>query len=35
MPDWKNEHVERMKRMVETFKNNPSVIMWSTGNELC
>lgn len=33
MPDWKNEHVERMQRMVETFKNNPSVIMWSTGNE--
>ena len=33
MPDWKKEHVERMERMVETFKNNPSVIMWSTGNE--
>ncbi len=31
--DWKYEHIERMQRMVETFKNNPSVIMWSTGNE--
>ena len=31
--EWKAEHVERMERMVETFKNNPSVIMWSTGNE--
>ncbi len=31
--DWKKEHIERMERMVETFKNNPSVIMWSTGNE--
>ena len=32
-PDWKEEHVERMQRMVEYFKNNASVIMWSTGNE--
>jgi len=35
LPDWKKEHVERMQRMVETFKNNPSIIMWSTGNESC
>ena len=33
MPEWEKEHVERMQRMVETFKNHPSVIMWSTGNE--
>ena len=33
MPDWKNEYVERMQRMVETYKNNPCAIMWSTGNE--
>ena len=33
MLEWKKEHIERMERMVETFKNNPSVIMWSTGNE--
>ncbi len=32
-PKWKNEHLERMQRMVEVFKNNPSVIMWSSGNE--
>ena len=32
-PDWENEHIERMKRAVETFKNFPSVIFWSTGNE--
>ena len=31
--DWQNEHVSRMQRMVEYFKNNASVIMWSTGNE--
>ncbi|MGI6280225.1 MAG: glycoside hydrolase family 2 TIM barrel-domain containing protein, partial [Acutalibacteraceae bacterium] len=33
LPEWKKEHLERMQRMVETFKNNISVIMWSTGNE--
>ena len=32
-PAWENEHVERMARAVETFKNSPAVIMWSTGNE--
>ena len=32
-PKWLNEHIQRMQRMVETFKNNTSVIMWSTGNE--
>jgi len=30
---WKQEHVERMKRMVECFKNHASIISWSTGNE--
>lgn len=33
MAEWKHEHVERMQRMVESFKNHASVIMWSTGNE--
>ena len=31
--EWKKEHVERMQRMVETYKNHSCVIMWSTGNE--
>ena len=31
--DWTNEHVERMQRACLVFKNNCSVIMWSTGNE--
>ena len=31
--EWQGEHLERMERMVETFKNYASVIMWSTGNE--
>ncbi|MBR3703989.1 MAG: glycoside hydrolase family 2, partial [Oscillospiraceae bacterium] len=33
LPEWKKEYVERMARMVETFKNHASVIMYSTGNE--
>ncbi len=33
MPEWKKEHIERMERAVEVFKNSPAVIMWSTGNE--
>ncbi len=33
--EWRGEFVERMQRMVETFKNSPSVVMWSTGNESC
>lgn len=32
-PKWGREFLERMQRMVEVFKNCPSVIMWSTGNE--
>ena len=31
--EWRGEYLDRMKRMVENFKNHPSVIMWSTGNE--
>ncbi len=31
--DWQKEHIERMERAVETFKNNAAVIMWSTSNE--
>lgn len=31
--EWKNEFVGRMQRMIEVFKNNASVVMWSTGNE--
>ena len=33
MAEWKQEFVQRMQRMVENFKNHPSIIMWSTGNE--
>ncbi len=32
-PEWKEAHLDRMKRMVERDKNHPSVIIWSLGNE--
>jgi beta-galactosidase len=32
-PEWQKAHLDRVSRMVETFKNHPSVIMWSLGNE--
>lgn len=35
LPEWKKEHVERMQRMVECYKNYACIIMWSTGNECC
>ena len=31
--EWADAFIERGLRMVETFKNNPSIIMWSLGNE--
>ena len=33
IPEWKNEHVERMQRAYHRDKNHPSIIMWSLGNE--
>ncbi len=32
-PDWRTAFMERGRRMVERDKNNPSVIIWSLGNE--
>jgi len=32
-PDWLSEHLSRMERALETFKNFAGVIMWSNGNE--
>jgi len=32
-PEWKEAHLDRIKRMVERDKNHPSVIIWSMGNE--
>lgn len=32
-PEWENQHVDRMVRMVQRDKNHPSVIIWSMGNE--
>jgi beta-galactosidase len=32
-PDFREAHVDRMRRMVERDINHPSVVMWSIGNE--
>ena len=32
-PVWLDQHMDRTRRMVETHKNHPSIIMWSLGNE--
>jgi len=32
-PAYAKAHLERNQRMVETFKNHPSIIFWSLGNE--
>ena len=31
--EWRQEFLDRMRRMVENYKNHPSIFMWSTGNE--
>jgi beta-galactosidase len=32
-PEWRDAHLDRVRRMVERDKNHPSVIVWSLGNE--
>ncbi len=32
-PEWKEAHLDRIRRMVGRDKNHPSVITWSMGNE--
>ena len=32
-PDYRQSHVERGTRMVETLRNHPSIVIWSLGNE--
>lgn len=33
MPEYKASFIDRAERMVELYKNHPSVIIWSMGNE--
>lgn len=33
VPEFKKAHLERNQRMVQKFKNHPSIIFWSLGNE--
>lgn len=32
-PDWLDQHIDRVERMYEKYKNHPSIIIWSIGNE--
>jgi len=32
-PAWAAAHLDRVRNMVELFKNHPSIILWSLGNE--
>ncbi|MBN2199932.1 MAG: DUF4981 domain-containing protein [Candidatus Aminicenantes bacterium] len=32
-PEWKEAHLDRVRRMVERDKNHPSILIWSLGNE--
>jgi beta-galactosidase len=32
-PRWRDDLVDRMRRMVERDKNHPSIVIWSLGNE--
>jgi beta-galactosidase len=32
-PDWNAAHLDRIRRMVERDKNQPSIVIWSMGNE--
>lgn len=33
LPEWSLAHLDRIKRMLESDKNHPSIIIWSMGNE--
>ncbi len=32
-PNWQKAFLDRMERMVEAYKNHPSIVIWSLGNE--
>lgn len=32
-PEWREAHLDRVRRMLERDKNHPSVVIWSFGNE--
>ena len=32
-PQWQAAFLDRMQRMVEAYKNHPSILIWSLGNE--
>ena len=32
-PEWKDQYLDRMRKMVYRDRNHPSVVIWSAGNE--
>lgn len=32
-PQWKNQYIDRMEKLVYRDRNHPSVVIWSAGNE--
>lgn len=32
-PEWKEIHLDRVKRMIYAHRNHPSIVIWSFGNE--
>ncbi len=33
LPEWREQYLDRMKKMVYRDRNHPSVVIWSAGNE--
>jgi beta-galactosidase len=33
MPEWRDQYLDRMRKMVYRDRNHPSVVIWSAGNE--
>ncbi|TFH26594.1 MAG: DUF4981 domain-containing protein [Bacteroidia bacterium] len=33
MPEWREQYLDRMRKMVYRDRNHPSVVIWSAGNE--
>ncbi len=32
-PEWKEQYLDRVRKMVYRDRNHPSIVIWSAGNE--